>query len=234
MTEVVMASDVGCYSISDDGSKVVDFEGRQVTSLVRGNDGLLALVAGSEIWRRNAAKEWSLLIKTEEPLDSIAFIGGRLFASFGDARLASVDAGGKVERLAGFDTVDGRIEWFAQGPPLHIRAMTATADGAALMAAVHVGGIPRSADGGKSWAATVPIDFDVHEVQAHPSLPNIVVAAAAIGLCVSHDAGLNWDVYAQGPEDPHALAVTALEREIIFSVQGVPCRALTAVALAYR
>jgi hypothetical protein len=223
VTEIVVATYVGCYSISEDGKKIVDFDTRHVTSLVPEKDGcLLALVDGWEIWRRSASREWSLLIKTDEPLSLISYIDGRIFVSFADARLAIIDEGGKLERLTGFDTVDGRREWFDQGPPLHIRAMTVTADGAAILAAVHVGGIPRSVDGGKSWAPTVPVDFDVHEVRAHSALPNIVAAAAAIGFCVSHDGGLKWDVIAEGPEDPHALAVAALDREIIFSVQDGP------------
>jgi hypothetical protein len=177
VTEVVVASYVGCQSFSDDGKKKIDFPGRQVTSvLLESDDSCLALVDGQEIWRRNAKAEWSLYLKTEERLGSIAFIDGRILASVAEAGLVHVDENGKTERLSGFDQVDGRIEWFAQGPPLHIRALASTADGAALLAAVHVGGIPRSTDGGETWSPTVPIDFDVHEVRAHPTLPNVVAA----------------------------------------------------------
>jgi hypothetical protein len=70
----------------------------------------------------------------------------------------------EVEHLTGFDHVPGRSEWIAHGPPLHVRSVTATANGGAILAAVHVGGIPRSTDGGVNWAPTIPIEFDVHEV----------------------------------------------------------------------
>ena len=60
------------------------------------------------------------------------------------------------ERVAGFDHVPGREDWFAHGPPLGVRALIATADGSAILAAVHVGGIPRSTDGGLTWRPTVP------------------------------------------------------------------------------
>ena len=42
---------------------------------------------------------------------------------------------------------------------------------ALVLAAVHVGGIPRSTDGGETWAPTVPIEYDVHEVRIAPADP---------------------------------------------------------------
>jgi hypothetical protein len=63
-----------------------------------------------------------------------------------------------------------------------------------LLAYVHVGGIPRSTDGGATWQPTIDIDNDVHEVRAHPRRPDIVMAATAIGLCTSRDRGLTWEV----------------------------------------
>ena len=87
----------------------------------------------------------------------------------------SITPSNEVEHLTGFDNVPGRSEWFGNGPPFYDRALTATADGDVIMAAVHVGGVPRSTDGGKTWAPTIPVKFDVHEVRAHPSLP--IVAA---------------------------------------------------------
>ena len=120
----------------------------------------------------------------------------------------------------GFDNVPGRSEWFGNGPPLHVRAVTATADGSAIMAAVHVGGIPRSTDGGKT-GPTIPVEFDVHEVRAHPSSP-IVAAAAAVGLCVSKDDGRNWNVIADGLELTDSLAVAVLPDEVLFSIQDGP------------
>ena len=77
------------------------------------------------------------------------------------------------------------------GPPLGIRSISATCDGRVLLANVHVGGIPRSLDGGASWRPTLDIDLDVHEVSAHPSRPELVAAASAQGLCISRDGPLD-------------------------------------------
>jgi len=49
-------------------------------------------------------------------------------------------------------------------------------------------------DGGKTWQPTIDINSDVHEVRAHEGNPDIVAAASAIGLCISHNAGATWTI----------------------------------------
>ena len=90
------------------------------------------------------------------------------------------------------------------------------------MAAVHVGGIPRSVDGGASWVPTIPVMYDVHEVHADPDRPALVAAAAAVGLCVSLDGGVAWTVLSDGLEGMTVLAVAVLRDEVLFSVQDGP------------
>ena len=57
---------------------------------------------------------------------------------------------------------------------------------------VHVGGIARSTDEGASWEPTVDVDVDVHQVRAHPLDADVAMAAAAVGLIESDDAGRTW------------------------------------------
>jgi hypothetical protein len=76
-----------------------------------------------------------------------------------------------------------------------------------LLANVHVGGIPRSTDGGATWQATIEIDTDVHEVRAHPDRSEIVMAAAAVGLCISRDGGATWVVEREGLHATYCSAV---------------------------
>jgi hypothetical protein len=223
MPQVLVATGAGCMTFNGGSEGQIDFAGLLVRAIVPdGEGGCLAVVGGNEIWRRSARGQWTLEATVSVDLEAIISIGGKIFAAVGEAGLVRIGTSWDVEPLTGFDTVEGRSQWFAQGPPLHIRALTATADDATILAAVHVGGIPRSTDGGATWDATVPIDFDIHEVRAHQTLPNVVAAAAAVGLCVSQDAGKSWDVISSGPEDPHSLSVAALEREMLFSVQDGP------------
>ena len=102
---------------------------------------------------------------------------------------------GTVEPVAGFDGVAGRDGWHAVGSATpYVRSLSATADGSAVLASVHVGGIPRSKDRGATWRPTIDVEADVHEVRGHPSDPRVVMAAAAVGLVESHDGGSTWTV----------------------------------------
>jgi hypothetical protein len=100
------------------------------------------------------------------------------------------------------------------GPPLGIRSITATPDGT-LLANVHVGGIPRSTDGGISWHPTIEIASDVHEVRAHPSRPDIVMAAAAAGLCTSRDGGATWSIQHEGLRARYCSAVAFVGDDVL-------------------
>jgi hypothetical protein len=183
----------------------------------------LAVVVERDIWRREAGGAWSKVAETGMCLQSIVSVEGAIFAGgMDEAALLRISASGEVTRLTSFDHVSGREAWFAGGPPLGVRGLAATADGAAILAAVHVGGIPRSTDRGESWTPTIPIVFDAHEVRAHPSRPDLVAAATAVGLCASHDKGATWQVFAEGLETTNSLAVAVLDEEALFSIQDGP------------
>jgi photosystem II stability/assembly factor-like uncharacterized protein len=89
-----------------------------------------------------------------------------------------------------------------------------------LLASVHVGGIPKSTDGGKTWKPTIEVDFDVHEVRAHPADPNIVIAAAAIGLCISRDAGATWTVEREGLHASYCSAVAFAGNDVLVAASA--------------
>src|SRR5258708_5478378 len=101
------------------------------------------------------------------------------------------------------------------GPPLGIRSIAAAADGAVLLASVHVGGIRRSTDGGATWQPTINVDSDVQEVRAHPNRPGLVMAASAIGLCTSRDGGMTWDVEGEGMHASYCSAVAFLGDDVL-------------------
>jgi len=224
MPVVLAATHSGCLAFTDSGEHETELAGCEVSALAPAKDGAcLAVVDGCEVWRRVGSGTWSKVASTDICLQSIVEVEGDIFAGGSDeAAIVRITNGGEPERLVGFDAVEGRSEWFAGGPPLGVRSLTATSDGAAILAAVHVGGIPRSEDRGESWTPTVPIVFDIHEVQAHPTLPNIVLAAAAVGLCISVDGGKSWGVLSEGLELTNSLAAAMLEEEALLSIQDGP------------
>jgi len=139
------------------------------------------------------------------------------------------DGSAVLDPIDGFDNVAGRDTWFAGsaivngqrlGPPLGIRSVAANSNGSILFANVHVGGIPRSMDGGRTWQPTIDINSDVHEVRAHHADPDIVVAASAIGLCISRDAGATWNIERDGLHASYCSAVAFSSDDIFVSASA--------------
>lgn len=196
-----------------------------------GHRGVLAIVGQHSLCRRSSAGEWTEIAKTEFELSCCVPIGNVVFVGTDDAQVLRVDPDGTQQCLAGFDAVAGRDTWYAgtavvdgkvMGPPLGIRSMAATCDGAVLLANVHVGGIPRSTDDGVTWQPTIDVDSDVHQVCAHPTRSDIVIAAAAAGLCISRDAGATWTIEQRGLHAPHCSAVAFGRNDIFVSASTDP------------
>jgi hypothetical protein len=191
-----------------------------------GQGGALAIVDGRSLRRRAPDGVWSTIATTAIDLACCVAIGDVIYVGTDDARVLRLDADGELEPLRGFDAVAGRETWYAgsavingqrMGPPLGIRSITATPDGAVLLANVHVGGIPRSTDGGVTWQPTIDVDSDVHEVRAHPNRPGVVMAASAIGLCASCDGGVTWDVEREGLHASYCSAVAFAGDDVLVS-----------------
>ncbi len=225
MSLVLVGTDAGCSVFCDGAKAELELPGRSVGPMALEAQGsCVAIVNQREIWRRSAAGDWLQLAAADVPLQSLMPVGERLLLGGSEeAILLSMTPAGEIVRVASFDNVPGRGEWFAGGPPLGVRSLAAACDKNTILAAVHVGGVPRSRDGGETWSPTMPVLFDVHEVRFHPSLLHVAAAAAAVGLCVSSDGGEHWDVLAEGQGGiKNSLAVTVLEEEVLFSVQDGP------------
>jgi hypothetical protein len=191
--------------------------------------GALAIVSGHSLRRRSAAGEWLTLATSPHSLSCCAPAGDAIYVGTDDARVLRVRIDGELEELPGLESVAGRDRWYAGsavidgrriGPPLGIRSIAATVDAGALLANVHVGGIPRSTDEGATWQPTIDIDADVHEVRAHPTDRDLVIAAAAIGLCISRDAGATWDIERDGLHASYCSAVAFLGDDILVSASS--------------
>jgi hypothetical protein len=224
MTSVILATDSGCRTFTDAGEGLTELAGHPVSALAPEPGGsCLAIIDSQQIWRRHLNGEWKQVAVTDIALQSVTSISGTIFAGgMDEAALFRILPNGTTERLTSFDRIPGRADWFAGGPPLGVRSLATTSDGSAVLAAVHVGGIPRTTDGGETWQPTIPILWDVHEIHAHPQLSNLVAAATAIGLCTSQDGGQSWRIFSEGPETANSLAVAVLENEVLFSIQDGP------------
>jgi hypothetical protein len=217
-----------------------ELAGQRVNALAPdGRGGALAIVAGRSLRRRDAAGVWTALAEAQVDLACCVARRDEVYVGTDDARILRVDADGGLAPVRAFDSVAGRDRWYPggamvdgryMGPPLGVRSMAVTRDGV-LLANVHVGGVPRAVDGGATWAPTIDVDTDVHDVRAHPSRASVVAAASGVGLCTSHDGGATWDVEATGLHAPHCSAVAFVGDDVLvaasvdpFSPQGAVYR----------
>ena len=206
---------------------VQELAGQPVRALGRaGNGGVLAIVDGHSLCRRAPGGKWSTVAVSDHELSCWMDVRGQIYAGTEDASLLLLNPAGEFIHMDAFQQTPGRETWYAgsaivngvrMGPPLGIRSLAASADGRVLFANVHVGGIPRSTNGGRSWQPTIAIHTDVHEVRAHPEDPDMVVAACAAGLCISDDAGATWVVEQDGLHAPYCSAVAFTGDHILVS-----------------
>ncbi len=217
----------GLFAITGDGH-TQEIAHQPVRGLAPdGRGGALAIVGGHSLRRRAPGGEWATVATSEFELSCCMAVRDAIYAGTDDARMLRVsDGSGVLDPIDVFDNVAGRDAWFAGsaiingqrlGPPLGIRSVAANSNGAILFANVHVGGIPRSMDGGRTWQPTIDINSDVHEVRAHPADPDIVVAASAVGLCISRDAGETWTIERDGLHASYCSAVAFSGDNILVS-----------------
>jgi hypothetical protein len=217
----------GLFAVTGDG-RAQEIANQPVRGLAPdGRGGALAIVGGHSLRRRAPSGEWATVATSELELSCCMTVRDTIYVGTDDARMLRLSHGrGVLDLIDGFDSVAGRNAWFAGsaivngqrlGPPLGIRSVAANSNGSILFANVHVGGIPRSMDGGRTWQPTIDINSDVHEVRAHDANPDIVVAASAIGLCISHDAGATWTIERDGLHASYCSAVAFSGDDILVS-----------------
>lgn len=163
---------------------------------------------------------------------SLLSTGSELLAGTRGAHLLRVGVDGRGNQpVRSFDDASGRDTWYQpHGGPPAVRTMAVDDEGR-IYVNVHVGGILRSDDGGRSWQPTIDIDLDVHQVVTVPGQPGRVLAATARGLAASDDYGQSWKVMDDGLLDQarYARAVAVSESMIFLSVSEGPAGKKAAV-----
>lgn len=228
MAFALIASDTGITALDADGSAHPVLDGRRVTRLVRTAAGWWAAADGG-VLRRADDGAWHDVVASDAELTCILPLSHGGLGGMRDGGLLRI-ADGAVERVSGFDVVDGRVDWHAvpSGVP-YVRSMTVTADERVVLANVHVGGIPRSTDGGVTWIPTIDPEVDVHEVRAHSTESAIVVAAAGYGFAQSDDAGASWTMTTDGLHADYCRAVAFTNDAVLVTASNGPFNAEGAI-----
>lgn len=208
--------------VLDNGRAHTELTGRAITHLGRGSEGWWAVADERELLRCDASRTWEPVVRAEARLTCVLPVAGGALVGTREGRLLRVYEGALVP-VTGFDEVEGRDGWHAVGSrEPYVRSLTITADARAVLANVHVGGIPRSGNGGASWAPTIDVDADVHEVRAHPTDPAHVMAVASVGIVESRDAGVTWSVATEGLHATYARAVAFTTGAVLASISDGP------------
>jgi hypothetical protein len=220
----------GLFAFTGDG-RTQEFANQSVRAVAPdGLGGALAIVDRFSLRRRARSGEWATVATSEFELSCCMAVRDTIYVGTDDARMLRLsDRGDVLDPIESFDDVEGRDAWFAGsaivngqrlGPPLGIRSVAANSNGSILFANVHVGGIPRSIDGGRTWLPTIDINADVHEVRAHPENSDIAIAASAVGLCISRDAGATWAIERDRLHASYCSAVTFSGNDILVSASS--------------
>jgi photosystem II stability/assembly factor-like uncharacterized protein len=173
---------------------------------------------GRVLWYSSAG--WTELGRGPDLLCAADAPGGLLIGTEG-AHLVQVGTEG-LGRVGGFDAVAGRDEWYTPWGGLPETRSLAVTDDNVMLASVHVGGIPRSDDLGRTWSPTIDIEADVHQVRALPGRPAVVLAASAVGCCRSDDSGVTWRVMADGLHATYCRAVAVAGDVLLISASEGP------------
>lgn len=214
--DLVAGTTDGLYRL--DGRPPERLADGDVTAVAVDGAAVWAVVDDSTLLRGDPGDAFVVLARHDRALRCLLPTAGGLLAGTAEAGLLRVD-GGRLVPVEGFRHVPGRGDWYTPwGGPPDTRSLAAGADGT-LYANVHVGGVPRSTDGGVTWEPTIDVDADVHEVTVAGGL---VLAAAAYGLAVSDDAGATWRWRTDGLHARYARAVVAVDGTVIVSVSQGP------------
>lgn len=198
-----------------------DFPGREVTALGREDGRWWALLDSRELWGGGDGGRERVATLDGPDATSLLAADGAVWIGTAEAHLFRLE-GEALRRVEAFDTAAGREAWYTPwGDPADTRSLSADRAGA-LYVNVHVGGVVRSADGGRSWRPTLDIETDVHQVLAHPERPRVVLAAAAVGLVVSRDGGETWRTETAGLHATYSRAVAVCDDTVLLSVSTGP------------
>jgi hypothetical protein len=147
----------------------------------------------------------------------IVAVDDAVYVGTSEAHLYRV-AGEELGRVEAFGSVDGRDGWYTPwGGPPDVRSIANWDDD--VYVNVHVGGIPRTDDGGRTWTPTIDVDADVHQVTTAEGL---VIAACAGGVAISRDRGATWTYRTDGLDTRYSRGVAVCGDVLLASASRGP------------
>ncbi len=222
---MLIGTSAGVFELTAGGTRPAPaFGAREATAMVTDDRQVWAVVGRRTIVRRGLDGPWSDVARSEDlDIECLLPTPGGLVAGTDEAHLLRLVGDHRsLEPVSSFDAVEGREGWYTPwGGPAAVRSIARDLAGR-IHVNVHVGGIPRSTDDGRTWEATIDIDADVHQVVAHPRHPDVVLAAGAVGLAISEDGGSSWRIEQDGLHSTYARAVAVAGDHVLLSASNGP------------
>jgi photosystem II stability/assembly factor-like uncharacterized protein len=198
------------------------FAGRTVTALARDARHTWALIDGREVWIEEGER-WQKRAAIEgPPATCLVPEATGLLVGTQTAHLLRL-TGDRLEPIESFERVEGRQAWHTPwGDPADVRSLAVDPVDGTIYVNVHVGGVVRSRDGGRTWTPTLDIDVDVHQVIVHPARPKTVLVAAFDGFGLSRDGGDTWRFVIAGLHAHYARAVAITDDAVVLTASTGP------------
>ena len=213
-----VATRTGLYRCDEDASPLgVELEGHDVSALAPARDERWAILDRREVWH-DAGGGWREVAALDAlQATRIVAVDDAVYVGTSEAHLYRV-AGDALERVEAFEAVEGRERWYTPwGGPPDVRSIANWDQD--VYVNVHVGGIPRTDDGGRTWTRTIDVDADVHQVTTADGL---VIAACAGGVAISTDRGTTWTYRTNGLDTRYSRAVAVCGDVLLASASRGP------------
>lgn len=217
--KILAGTDKGLYELNK--NQRIQFAGHEVRSLVNYNSSWLAIVNHREIWQSSSDDSWNHIASLENlKANCLLTTTDKLIVGTSDAHLFTL-RDKALELVQSFENVQGRQYWYTPwGGPPDVRSISADPSDT-MYVNIHVGGIVRSTDSGRSWQPTIDIHADVHQVIFDPN-SGLLLAASAFGLAVSNDNGESWQFITDGLHGNYLRAVAVIDRSVFVTASTGP------------
>ena len=196
---------------------VVDPEDPDILYAGTSDEGLLKSEDGGVAWEQLSGIEHPRITSVAvSPVDGTVYAGTEPSALF-----ASRDGGSSWRELEGLRNLPSAPTWSFPPRPWtsHVRAIALShEDPDLVVAGIELGGVVRSADGGRNWQDQRPGAYaDCHALAAHPAAPNLLYESAGGGFARSQDFGDGWEAADEGMGLRYAwgLAVDAEDPDLV-------------------
>jgi photosystem II stability/assembly factor-like uncharacterized protein len=205
VSDALIGTTDGVFTLRDGALERLGLEGREVSALHAGDDGLLAGTYGDGLFRSaDEGRSWEP-VTAGLTASTFRFVTDEIAGTEPARLFRSPDGGQSWDEYEAITRIPGHEDWYLPYSPRAGAARNANVCGDRLLVAAEVAGLLRSDDGGRTWACEpVAGDEDIHHVTAHPDDPDLLYVSLGTasllhregehgGVARSRDGGLTWE-----------------------------------------